>query len=273
MAPGLAEGQPKVARAKYMDSIRIRNATQNRYTYGSEFVVSVLRDGEGRPNFVGSAFLLSNNGVFATAKHVLETNPGSNIFDTRLFGLVMIKGTPCRLEIAQACFHPAADVAVGVVSPTSNKADVIDEYLNIDVPGLYFESDPAHGDIQTYAFPKSTFEAIEETVVRMNYIPTRYWGKITTFLPRFPLINNEGYQCEVPIEPGCSGAPVLAAVSGKIIAINSASVLLGPNQAPIMYASDVRLIGNLFVTDVDLPGGKSHDKISITELRALSFIR
>lgn len=255
-----------------MSMMRIHNQTSGKITYCEEMIISFFRDDPTAPVFVGSGFFVSSNGLFVTAKHVFFSEAG--VYDTAVFGLVLGKeDTPVQLKIVYHDENPNADVMIGLAQEIDSNSYELFDFADIEQLGLDFTETPHEGKVFTYSFRNSEIEVKSKSDVRMKYIPTLYSGIIKEYFPeRWIKVRNAGYHCNMPIEGGCSGAPVYHETN-KIIGINSSSFQLADGGEPIMYASDINLIKDLKIHNITLPNGMYYNIITMQELQRMHAIR
>jgi V8-like Glu-specific endopeptidase len=249
--------------------MRINNKTSGKITYGEESILSFFRDEKEKPVFVGTGFLISEIGLFVSAKHVFFNKEK---IDNKIFALSLnSKGEPIQSKIEYKCWNNNSDTIIGIITPIDDLDETIKENYNIESLHIELDRKLTDGNVYTYAFPRSEIIKLSPEAVHLKYKPTLYTGKIVEYLDKMPLVNNCGYRCSMPIEPGCSGGPVFHE-SGVIIGINSASLKQDTYEEPIMFATDISLINNLYTQNSDL-GDKHYEKITIKELQDKKFIR
>lgn len=249
--------------------MRIRNATTGEITYGEQAIISFLRDTDEKPIFLGTGFIISRIGLFVTAKHVLFEK---SVFEKDAFAISFDKdGEPIQSRIYFYSWHKEADVMIGIIIP-DGKSEICDDNYDVEMVQLNLNMPIVTGKVFTYAFPRSNITKIDDENVNMQYLSALYYGEIDEYLEKMPLANNCGYQCAIPIEPGCSGGPVFHE-SGVLIAINSASIKMIEGERPIMYASDIKLIEDLVLVNVALGSDEIYEKITIKQLKEKGFIR
>ena len=246
----------------------------------------VFRDGVGQPanpaecifpifqqndsglwQALGTGFFISQNGFFATAKHVLTDDEG--VLKPALVGLqIMPRGErpPVRIRsIIHVSLHESADLAVGFLAyeEKDNCAFHLTERL------------PPKGDIvATFAISRLGVIALQGKSFELQFSPELIYGELEehwptgrdrTFLP------NHCFQSGMSCEGGNSGGPVFFG-EGDVFAINSTG---SHGKQPYSCHSSVTELLDMNVYEVPLAvdGGKLRDKISIRELGQLGYVK
>jgi hypothetical protein len=179
-------------------------------------------DDFGKYGLIGTGFFIGEDGLFATAKHVLiSTNQGAPLHN--LVAIQFIGDAEGFLirEIEIIAPHPEADVAVGRLKTTvsiKTNQPLLNHYSAIS------RHKPTIGEnVFTYCYPKTTvlFEDIQKIKVETN----EYHGKVENIFPNGRdrvMLPSACYQIKMGIIGGASGGPVFNE-QGLVVAINSTS--------------------------------------------------
>lgn len=179
---------------------------------------------------IGTGFYITPNGVFASAKHVLDDvidyktkKQKHAIFLAHFYGDNYYLIRP----ITQIILSDAADVAVGL--PAEFKHNKTGELLRNKVLTLSTKIASPGDRLTTYAYPKS-YAKIKEIHCEADY----YEGEVTEYHPNgHVLLKTACYQTSINILPGASGGPVFSS-DGHVIGINSSG---GNGQLDISHVS------------------------------------
>jgi hypothetical protein len=183
---------------------------------GTIFPICNLKDGV--LNFIGTGFFIATNGMFVTAKHVLEGEEGPlyvvHFYDE---GKYLLRG------IARASLSPESDFAIGV----SENATSVEtgESLKNTILSLSLHV-PAEGEtISTYAYPETTITHSNSTT-RLNFVSEWYHGTVSDLYPEgMGFIKSSALIAEMESLGGCSGGPVFSEHGdGGVIGINSRGI-------------------------------------------------
>jgi len=206
---------------------------------------------------LGTAFFITPNGGFVTAKHVFFDND-RNYYPT-LYGVQTTHNGEHHLRILRhLVLHENADIGVGMLGA---RRVPVEQNIQPEITP-YFQLDfgrPANGDtIRTFAFPLTEREDLGNGQVEFEFFGTWSPGNITGYHPEGSLmVRNECYQTSMQIDFGASGGPVLK--NDLVIAINSSAGNVPEGAEPESYISPIDLI-----LDLQVPNGDG--RISIREL-------
>lgn len=202
-------------------------------------------------HLIGTGFFITDNGLFATAKHVLMDafdKDGREKYSIGLFhfleGDIYLPRPVLRFSA-----HPIADVAVGVAAPMQNNK------TNLPVKNPYiflnFDEIPVGSRAVTYAYPKFS-RTLDQDSQRVDFNSTFYDGYIKNYLPNGRdkvLLPGACYQTNIHIHGGASGGPVFGP-DGRAFGINSSGI----SGTDISYVSRMTDILHLQVDDVLVNG-------------------
>jgi hypothetical protein len=203
---------------------------------------------EGQIDLLGTGFFISNTGLFATARHVLQAafdhRTGQQIFSVSIAHFHE-EGSYIIRPVLRFAPHSVADVAVGVAAPMTRDSDgaaLFSKVLTLTTAPV----DPgAH--VVTFAYPR--YENVRrENVQVFNVMPTYYDGHIIEYLPDGRdrvLLPGPCYRTNIAIHHGASGGPVFSR-SGALFALNST----GFDGTDDSYISSISPILDLVIDDV-----------------------
>jgi hypothetical protein len=223
---------------------------------------------DGRFRLVGTGFFIAENGVFATAKHVLL-----DVFDrkgtqTAAIGLVQfLPGDQYLLRPILRCVsHEIADVAVGIAAAATHKetgAPAPNKLLTLTV------KQPKLGDpIATYAYPKTVFAG--DRSQQMHFYPAYYEGRVEEYFASGRdrvLMPAPCFQTSMHVHGGASGGPVVGP-DGAVFGINST----GYDGTDCSFVSSVTDILSLRIPGVITPRDTSGRGVSVQELAEEGFV-
>lgn len=167
---------------------------------------------------VGTGFYVAPDGIFVTAKHVIE----EVIDNSDQLKILHMEGEKWVMrKMAFYTPHHKADIAVGMLDRILFKGTgkfLENKYSTISA------KQPKHGDhLYTYAYPKTEIKF--DKLQHINVVPTPYDGLVTGCFPDgrdLVMLPSACYQVEMAIVGGASGGPVFDDL-GKVVAINSTS--------------------------------------------------
>lgn len=194
---------------------------------------------ESKPMFPlvigGTGFLISEDGFFVTATHVLlglqnalpkylEKNPQATIMaiqnvvrktgqeaqiDVKIFKILKI----INLKAKPATnYHSSSDVDISVCRLYGNIHDL--EHLELKKTQLN-----VYDEIFMCGYPKGTFVVKQHSLGTTRTSPSLQTGRISTVFPYDGTIEPEGIQTDIVGTGGSSGSPIVDANDGKVIAI------------------------------------------------------
>ena len=194
---------------------------------------------ESKPMFPlvigGTGFLISEDGFFVTATHVLsglenvlpkylEENPQAKIMAIQN----VVKKTGQKGEIAVRIFQILKVVNLKA-TPDSTYQSSSDLDISVcrcfgDVHGLeHLElkktSLNVYDEVFMCGYPKGTFGVKQHPLGTTRTSPSLQTGRISTIFPYDGTIEPEGIQTDIVGTGGSSGSPIVDANDGKVIAI------------------------------------------------------
>ena len=238
-----------------------------------------LRDGSGKPidpnvavfplikkqpgglyKFVGTGFFISENGLFASARHVLTEQLPSG---SSLFGVHSLENGEFLLRpVVSYAVHDVADVGVGML------ADVSDQDGNaLTNPQLVLtKSQPTVGDwVFTYAYPHTT-----QDLNMFNFSPRFYHGKLEEEHPKGRdrhMMPGPCCRTSIVIHGGASGGPVFGR-EGRVFGINST----GYDEMTLSYISQIIELLELELDQVRFSDTEEPRPVSLGKLAEMNYI-
>ncbi len=179
-------------------------------------------------------FFISNNGLFATAKHVVLDERGKLL--DGLAGVQLLR-TDNRVIIREAkkiAVHPRADVAIGFLFDrefAEGRGQTVNKCF-----ALSRELPPVGSKVVTMAFPKSQLTEDERTF-SLKFATSAVAGTIEEYHPHgrdAVMLPGRCFRTSMDIASGASGGPV-AWGDGWVFGINST----GMEGAPVGFVSSV----------------------------------
>ena len=188
------------------------------------FAIIDMSDENEQWELIGTGFFISNNGLFATAKHVLYDRDGTPFASLAGIHLSRENNRVLIRQMHKVVCHPIADVAVGFLydkdfaphgKQTINKLFRLTKRI------------PSEGDkVVTIAYPKRKIDH-NENGFALNISFSASEGKFEEFHPEGRdrvLLPGPCIRTSMPIKPGASGGPV-AFGDGAVFAVNSTGLM------------------------------------------------
>jgi hypothetical protein len=223
----------------------------------------VSQDEDDRLTAIGTGFFIAHNGVFVTARHVIDEILNDDGVPTKRFGLIQLlpDNTYYLRGIQQTTRHVKADVAVGVAAQMSHNvtgAPMPNRVLTIA------RRQPAVGSaVCTYAYPKTVIVHGDRQHVMLG--PGFFEGELVEALPDGRdrvMMPGACYQTSMVVHGGASGGPVFSPDAGTVFAVNST----GFNDETLSYVSCISSMLDLQINNVKLPGESQPKQVLIREL-------
>lgn len=219
---------------------------------------------DGKIDLLGTGFFVSNNGLFVTARHVLEA-PFDPRTGRQVFPISIIhfheKGSYLIRPVLRCAFHPIADLTVGVAAPMTRDSDGTP--LTNKNLALNLDSVPTGAQVATFAYPRHESVTTESGSQIFNVLPSFYGGEIIDYLPKGRdrvMLPGPCYRTNIRIHHCASGGPVFSK-DGRVFAINST----GFDGTDDSYVSSIGGILDLTIDDVVIGAAPSRS-VTIREL-------
>ena len=215
--------------------------------------------------FIGTAFFIAPDGIFATAKHVLMN--GSAPIQP-LFAIQFLEDHQYLVRsIFQINVDNEADVAIGALAPMVKSST--GESLRNKVLVLT-DRHPSQGEIAaTFAYPKTAVrDGAEAQELHIN--STWHFGHVNEFHPGGRdkvLLPRACFRTSIRLLGGASGGPVTDQY-GRVFGINST----GYEGDEISYVSSIVDIWRCRLINVKLADGTDRPEITIAELAQLGLV-
>jgi hypothetical protein len=219
---------------------------QSEPQYGIFPILKQLEDDTYK--LIGTAFFITDSGIFLTAKHVLMDvldNECRQTHPIAAFTFLPNGIMPIR-RVLKAFLNASGDVAAGILENRKND----EEPLLNPYSGLSRITMNPDDKIFTYAYPEMTCVGNE-----INIKPDFYEGQIQLHYPQGRdrvFLPNPCYQTSLSILGGASGGPVFNA-KGHIMGINSTGYTLPEDDLSLSYISDINGVFDIVLEDIYLP--------------------
>jgi hypothetical protein len=218
----------------------------------------------------GTGFLISENGLFATAKHVLTDSYGY-VLDS-LIGIQVFRNEGIVLvsDIVDVQPHDKADVAIGFLKYSSPQQSALNSVFE-----LTSSAPPIDEKIATYAMPRPDRAMLNSGRIEMPITPLINYGNVIEHFPTgrdSVMVPGNSYRTSLTIHGGCSGGPVFWG-DGRVFGINSMGMGEWEDSSPEGYVSSITDILDLTVSRKYLESNSDAQAgISIRELCERGYI-
>ena len=213
-----------------------------------------------------TGFFISQDGLFATAKHVLTDKYG-NLLNS-LVGIQILRNENQVVvrDIVNVKLHDKADVAIGYLKNAPAPQDIL---TSSNSAFELSRGTPAVGDkVATFAIPKPSRNELDDGKFEVLLAPRIIYGNVEEHHPtgrESVLLPGNCYRTSIDIQGGCSGGPVFYG-EGEVFGINSSSYD-SEERPPMGYVSSITEILNLTVNRQ--PGDTEY---SINDLAEIGYI-
>jgi hypothetical protein len=230
-------------------------------------LISHREDGTWR--IVGTGFYITDNGLFVTARHVIDEVCADGRQIAPLFivhpqseaGLFGPTGWLLR-PIMQCWTDGVADIVLGAAATATN--NVTGETLTHWTWGLSWTLPAIGTPVATYAFPGK--DRIGEDGASFVFRADSYAGRLrdaadfrdSVMLP-FPYM-----QVDFRMHGGTSGGPILA--DGKVIGVNCTEYAPMDQEAALAFGTQIRCLRDAFLDDVIPLDQETSRRMSFDEL-------
>ncbi len=198
--------------------------------------------------FVSTAFFISNNGLFLTAKHSLLNGYGKRL--PNLFSIHFKEHEQYYVRnLAQVVPHPIADIAAGnlkVMTHNVTKDILKNKCVSLD-PSICKTGEK----VCTFAYPQTQIIDTKYNQTHAHFNTNFEVGHITEVLlcgRDKVLLPGACYRTDMKIAFGASGGPVIN-LDGNVIGINST----GWDGTPDSYVTMISPFFDLEFEDVSIP--------------------
>lgn len=231
-----------------------------RVAKGEEAIVGLCTRIDGEYKLIGTGFFINDHGMFITAKHVLEGEPGP--IDCFYFPE---EGTSIRRQLVRASLSTESDFAIGILQQAKHKKTGELQKNKIFSLSTYVPRDDE--PISTYAYPETVVEE-KDGNIKVDFKPKWYHGKVSELFPKgMGFVKSPALIADMESIGGCSGGPVFSQNSGGgVIGINSRGI---EGQYNVVSLSEALL--SVVFHDITVKD-RYYEHISIKELIDLGFV-
>ncbi len=238
-------------------------------TDGLEGFFPIIRMSEtDRWNPLGTGFFISNNGLFATAKHVLTDDSTGALVDS-LAGVQIIRRENRAIvrQVVKATLHPEFDVAVGFLLDRrfqEERVQTVNKFFSLttSTPGI-------GAKVATFAFPRPIAAGNEDSF-QLLFTSSGISGQVEDYYPKgrdSAMLRGPCFRTSMTTAGGASGAPV-AFGDGHVFGLVSSGV---PDQ-PVNYVSSIAPILELALPNLQLLSGEIRASMTISELADVGLV-
>lgn len=240
----------------------------------SSAIFPILRNPQGvAPEVIGTGFYIAHQGLFATARHVLEECLDAQGKPT--IPLTLIHRFPERNEVVfrpvvRACLHNGSDIAVGVAAPMRNDASGESLWAN----SVVLSSRPVDvgGVVTSYAYPNAITVAEDPEKHEIHIHPLFYSGAVVECFPEGRdrvMMPGPCYQTSMHLHGGASGGPVFDSNTGRVCGINSTSFA---SATDISFVSMIHKILEIDIEGVVLSAESGEATVRLAKLISLGHV-
>lgn len=240
------------------------------FAEGSRAIFPIIRSyADGRIDLLGTGFFISPDGLFASARHVLDA-PFDRVSGKQVFAIAMVHFHEAESyfirPILRCARHPIADLAVGVVAPMTRNSDGAP--LRNKVVTLNIDTVDCGSEVMTFAYPRYESRMTEGGQI-FNVMPGFYNGKLVEHFPTGRdrvMLPGPCYRTNMAIHHGASGGPVFSR-GGMAFALNSTGV----DGTEDSYISSIGGVLDLSIDDVAI-GNQKPRSVSVREMALAGFV-
>jgi S1-C subfamily serine protease len=260
----MSNHQPILGKAPDENFAAYSEGKETRLSYA---VVPVVKSGDnGDLIVIGTGFYVSHNGLFVTAKHVVDAAINEH---GRWNGLALIHFCPGDTFFVRPVWtvarHEVADIALGAVYPMSHK--ITGEPLKNLKLGLSLKRPRLKSTVFTYAYPRTRVLPGNDGKKIIECKPGYFVGSLIEAHPSGRdkvMLPGDCFQTSMMIHSGASGGPVMLADGrdSKVIGVNST----GYDNDNLSYVTPIRAALDLPISQALLPGESSARIVTLREL-------
>lgn len=219
---------------------------------------------------VGTGFFVGMNGLFVTAKHVIEAALNSDGRPSWQLGILQLmpENKFYLREIILVASHPFADISIGYAIPMKHKITGLP--MSNKTLTLASEAPPIGSDVFTYAYPRTRVIGSEPGTENLECTPGYFVGKLSEAHPNGRdrvLLPGPCFRTSMVIHGGASGGPVMT-VDGRVFAVNSTGV----TDDTVSYVSCVSSAFDLPIPNVVLPDGSARNSCTLREFNEYGLV-
>ena len=214
--------------------------------------------------FIATGFFISENGLFASARHVLDELSEDQLpSNSTLFGVHFLpEGQYVLRSVVNYATHDVADVGAGKL------ADAKDQNGNLlkSSPLVLTRTLPEIGDwVFTYAYPHAT-----QSLNKINFSPRFYSGQLEEEHPTGRdrhMMPGPCCRTSMVIHGGASGGPVFGR-NGRVFGINST----GYDESTLSYVSRVIELLEVELDQVRFSDTEEASRVALGKLASMNHI-
>lgn len=222
---------------------------------------------------VGTGFYIAHQGLFVTARHVLEEcldNLGQPTIPLTIVHRFPELQKIVLRPVIKAFLHNGADIAVGIATPMRHDETGNDLWSNC----LVLSSRPAQpGDnVITYAYPNATVKRLAVDQHQAHFYPMFYQGAVVECFPDGRdrvMMPGPCFLTSLHLHGGASGGPVFEANSGRVCGINSTSF---NGATDVSFVSMVQGLLGLEIDGVVIDDSNEVRKVRLSRLIELGHV-
>lgn len=243
----------------------------------SSAIFPILRQSNppfGDVRVVGTGFYIAHQGLFATARHVLEEcldEAGQPAIPLSVVHRFPDQQKVVLRPIIRCFLRNSADIAVGMAAPMRHNQT--GDNLWSDCVVLSSKSVQRDENLITYAYPNATVNRTAIDWHKAHFYPMFYEGTVVECFPAGRdrvMMPGPCFLTSLHLHGGASGGPVFEAQSGRVCGINSTSFDGATN---VSYVSMIHGLFDLDIDGVVLDELKGATQVRLSHLIELGHVR
>jgi hypothetical protein len=195
---------------------------------------------------VGTGFFVNSNGLFVTAKHVIEDKEG--VLLNPFFAIQTVDGRHFTRYRKCLVRHPTADIAFGCFSDRFyERKNYYEQKILGKAYRMSLDKIKVTDKFLTFAFPES--KVVEEADGEYGLFDgTWEQGEVIEYLPNGNgmHLKDECYRTNHKLPGGSSGGPVIK--NGVAVGVNSTAFPSEPGKIEVSYITPIRKL-----LEIDFP--------------------